>query len=101
MRGGKGPSGLILSNVAVVEPLVENNARRRCNCTPVKVIAKTIERYKKGERVVALAKELGVSEAAVYLWIKADKAKELERVKRAGITLQNAVKADKRDLALE
>jgi hypothetical protein len=69
--------------------------------TPGKAIAKTIERYKKGERVVALANELGVSEAAVYLWIKADKEKELERVKRATLTPQNAAKADKRDLALE
>src|SRR5450631_145231 len=69
--------------------------------TPAKVIAKTIDRYKKGERVVALAKELGVSEPAVYLWIRADKDKELARVKRAGITPYNAAKADKRDLALE
>jgi transposase len=69
--------------------------------TSQKVIAKTVERYKKGERVVALAKELGVSEAAVYLWIKADKDKELERIKAKGITPQNAAKADKRDLALE
>jgi predicted transcriptional regulator len=69
--------------------------------TPQKVIAKAVERYKKGERVVALADELGVSQAAVYLWIKADNDKELERVKRAGITPANAAKADKRDLALE
>ncbi len=69
--------------------------------TPAKVITKAIDRYKKGERVVALAKELGVSEAAVYLWIKSDRAKELERIKRAVITPQNAAKADKRDLALE
>ena len=69
--------------------------------TPAKVIAKTIERYKKGERVMALAEELGVSEAAVYLWIKADRDKEIARVKRSGITPQNAAKADKRDLALE
>ena len=69
--------------------------------TPSKVIAKTIERYKKGIRVVALAKELGVSEAAVYNWIKADKAKELERVKQAGMTAQNAAKAGKRHLVRE
>jgi transposase len=69
--------------------------------TSQKVISRTVERYKKGERVVALAKELGVSEAAVYLWIKADKDKELARVKAKGITPQNAAKADKRDLALE
>jgi predicted transcriptional regulator len=69
--------------------------------TPAKVIARTVERYKKGERVVALADELGVSQAAVYLWIKADKEEQLVRVKRAGITPENAAKADKRDLALE
>jgi transposase len=69
--------------------------------TSQKVISKTVERYKKGDRVVGLAKELGVSEAAVYLWIKADKDKELERIKAKGITPQNAAKADKRDLALE
>lgn len=69
--------------------------------TPVKAIHKAVERYKKGERVTALAKELGVSQAAVYLWIKADKGKELERVKAKGLTLQSASKADKRDLALE
>ena len=68
---------------------------------PAKVIQKALARYKNGERVVALAKELNVSEAAVYLWIKADKVKELERVKAKGITPQNAAKAEKRDLALE
>jgi predicted transcriptional regulator len=69
--------------------------------TPAKVIAKTVQRYKNKEKVSALADEMGVSQAAVYLWIKADKEKELERIKRAGITPQNAAKADKRDLALE
>jgi transposase-like protein len=69
--------------------------------TSQKVITKTIERYKRGERVAALARELGVSEAAVYIWIKADREAELERVKAKGITPQNAAKADKRDLALE
>lgn len=68
---------------------------------PQKVIAKTVERYKKKERVADLADELGVSVAAVYVWIKADEAKERERVKLAGITPQNADKAAKRDLALE
>jgi predicted transcriptional regulator len=102
---------VISSNLTVVEPYcicANRPGFRRVNlpaagvtATPAKVIAKTIERYKKGERVVALAKELGVSEAAVYIWIKSDRAKELERVKRAGITPQNAAKADKRDLALE
>jgi len=48
-----------------------------------------------------LARELGVSEAAVYLWIKADKDKELDRVKSVEITPQSAAKADKRDFALE
>jgi hypothetical protein len=66
-----------------------------------KVIARTIERYKKGERVADLADELGVSQAAVYVWVKADKDKELERIKAKGITPQTAAKADKRDLALE
>jgi predicted transcriptional regulator len=69
--------------------------------TSAKVISKTVERYKKGGRVAALAKELGVSEAAVYIWIKADRDAELERVKAKGITPANAVKAEKRDLALE
>jgi hypothetical protein len=69
--------------------------------TPAKLIARTVDRYKKGERVAALAKELGVSEAAVYIWIKAERKQELERVKAKGITPQNAAKADKRDLALE
>src|SRR5579864_85901 len=69
--------------------------------TPVKDIQKAVERYKKGERVAALAKELGVSEAALYIWIKADRAKQLERVKAKGITPQTAAKAEKRDLALE
>jgi len=70
--------------------------------TPAKVIAKTVERYKKREaKVVDLAEELGVSQAAVYLWIKADRDIELDRIKAKGITPQNAAKADKRDLALE
>jgi predicted transcriptional regulator len=69
--------------------------------TPAKVIAKAVDRYKKGERVAALATELGVSEAAVYIWIKANKNRELERVKAKGITPANAIKAEKRDLALE
>jgi transposase-like protein len=69
--------------------------------TSPKVIARTIERYKRGERVVALAKELGVSEAGVYLWIKAEKAQQLERLKRADMTPQAAEKADKRDLAVQ
>lgn len=69
--------------------------------TPLKVIARTIERYKKGERVTALAEELGVSQAAVYIWIKAAGDRELDRIKAKGITPQNAAKADKRDLALE
>jgi transposase-like protein len=69
--------------------------------TPAKVIAKTVARYKGGGRVAALAKELGVSEAAVYIWIKADREEELERIKQKGITPANAAKADKRDLALE
>jgi hypothetical protein len=37
----------------------------------------------------------------VYIWIKADRDAELERVKAKGISPQNAAKADKRDLALE
>src|ERR1700689_696088 len=102
MRSGKAPSGLIFSNFTVVEPLVERTMPAAgVTATPVKVIAKTIERYKKGERVVALAKEVGVSEAAVYLWIRADKDEELERVKKAALSPQNAAKADKRDLMLE
>jgi hypothetical protein len=68
---------------------------------PVKVIAKAVQRFKSGQRVAVLAKELRVSPAALYLWIKADKDQELARVKRQGITPQNAAKADKRDLALE
>ena len=102
MRRGKAPCGLIFSNWTVVEPIVERSMPAAgVTATPVKVIAKTIERYKKGERVVPLAKELGVSEAAVYLWIRADKDKELERVKKAALSPQNAAKADKRDLMLE
>jgi hypothetical protein len=69
--------------------------------TPAKAIARALERYKKGERVEALAEELGVSQAAVYLWIKADKQRELDRIKAKGITPQNAAKADRRDLAIE
>jgi transposase-like protein len=69
--------------------------------TPQKVIAKTIARYRDGERVAALAGELGVSEAAVYIWIQKDRQKQMERVKAKRITPQTAAKADKRDLALE
>jgi transposase-like protein len=69
--------------------------------TPAKVIAKTVDRYKKGERVAALAKALDVSEAAVYVWLKADRAREIERVKAKAITPQTAAKAEKLDLALD
>jgi transposase-like protein len=68
---------------------------------PSKVIAKTVERYKKGERVVALAKELKVSEAIVYRWIDQAKRADLERIGRQGMTPQAVEKADKRDLALQ
>jgi len=103
MRRGRAPYDVIGSNLTVVEPLVEKSIMPAAGvtATPIKAIQKTVERYKKGARVAALAKELGVSEAAVYIWIKADRDKELERVKRVGLTPQNAAKADKRDLALE
>jgi Transposase len=104
MRRGRAQRPVISSNLPVIESLVERKRTMPAagvTATPAKVIAKTVERYKRGERVVALAKELGVSEAAIYIWVKAERHAELARVKAKGITPQNAAKADKRDLALE
>jgi hypothetical protein len=74
---------------------------RSYTVTPARVIAKTIERYKRGERVIRLAAELGVCQQAVYQWIRADKKAQLERVRRAVLEPERAREADKTDLALE
>ncbi len=69
---------------------------------PAKVIQKTVKRYREGgERVVALAVELGVSEAIVYRWIDQSKKADLDRIGKQGMTPKAVEKADKRDLALQ
>jgi transposase len=69
--------------------------------TPPHVIEKTLRRYRAGEPVSKLSKELKVSRAAVYLWINAERQEERERVKRLALTPEKAARADKVDLAIE
>lgn len=59
-----------------------------------------VERFLAGEQVESLAKEIGASRPALYLWIKAYRDNAMIVDRRANMTEADIEKAEKRDVVI-
>ena|ERR1700761_3829869 len=60
-----------------------------------------VKRYLTGDSVVQLSIEFGVSQPAIYVWVRKYKADMIKSARRQNMLQPDIEKAEKRDLAIE